>query len=265
MTETVLLDVAEGIATITLNRPAALNAVNLEMMAAFVAAVARIEGDPAARCVVIRGAGDHFMAGGDVKQFHGLLSQTPEERSAHFRETIHGLHPAIVTLRRMPQPVIASLKGAAAGFGLSLALAADLAIAAEDAYFTLAYCRIGTSPDGGSTFHLPRIVGLRKAMEIALLGERFDAETARELGIVNWVVPTAALEEETAKLAGRLARGPSHALGETKRLLNASFDNRLEAQLAAEAEAFAGCAATADFADGVSAFVEKRAAKFQGK
>ncbi|MCH8154857.1 MAG: enoyl-CoA hydratase/isomerase family protein [Proteobacteria bacterium] len=265
MTETVLLDVAEGIATITLNRPAALNAVNLEMMAAFVAAVARIEGDPAARCVVIRGAGDHFMAGGDIKQFHGRLSQTPEARSAHFRQTIHNLHPAIVTLRRMPKPVVASLKGAAAGFGLSLALAADLAIAAEDAYFTLAYCRIGTSPDGGSTFHLPRIVGLRKAMEIALLGERFDAETARELGIVNWVVPTAALEEETAKLAGRLARGPSHALGETKRLLNAAFDNRLEAQLAAEAEAFAGCAATADFAEGVSAFVEKRAANFQGK
>jgi 2-(1,2-epoxy-1,2-dihydrophenyl)acetyl-CoA isomerase len=102
-------------------------------------------------------------------------------------------------------------------------------------------------------------------MEIALLGDRFDAETARELGIVNWVVPTAALEEETAKLAGRLARGPSHALGETKRLLNASFDNGLEAQLAAEAEAFAGCAATADFAEGVTAFVEKRAAKFQGK
>ncbi len=161
--------------------------------------------------------------------------------------------------------MIASLKGAAAGFGLSLALAADLAIAAEDAYFNLAYCRIGTSPDGGSSFGLARIVGLRKAMEIALLGDRLDAATARELGMVNWVVPTEALEEETAKLAGRLARGPSHALGATKRLLNAAFDNRLEAQLEAEAEAFAGCAGTADFAEGVRAFVEKRAAKFQGR
>ncbi len=165
----------------------------------------------------------------------------------------------------MPQPILASWLGAVAGGGFSLALAADLAIAAEDAYFSLAYCHIGASPDGGSTYHLPRIVGLRKARELALLGERFDAETARELGIVNWVVPTEALEEETAKLAGRLARGPSRALGETKRLLYASFDNGLEAQLAAEAEAFAGCAATADFAEGVSAFVEKRAAKFQGK
>ncbi len=167
-------------------------------------------------------------------------------------------------MRRMPQPIVASLRGAAAGFGLSLALAADLAIAAQDAYFTLAYCRIGTSPDGGSTYHLPRLVGLRKALEIALLGERFDAATARELGIVNWVVPGAALESETAKVARRLAEGPGHALAQTKKLLDASFERTLEAQLAAEAETFAGCAASADFAEGVSAFVGKRAARFSG-
>ena len=218
------------------------------------------------RCVVLRGAGDHFMAGGDIKGFHGRLAETtPVERSGHFRAKIHGLHPAIAAIRRMPKPVVASLRGAAAGFGLSLALATDLAIAAEDAYFTLAYCRIGTSPDGGSSFHLPRLVGLRKAMEIALLGDRFDAETAHSLGLVNWVVPSAELEAETAKLAGRLALGPGVALGETKALLNASLGNALEAQLALEAESFASCAATQDFAEGVTAFVEKRHAKFQGK
>ncbi len=265
MTETILLEVSEGVATVTLNRPEALNALNDDMMAALVEVMARVEADEAARCVVLRGAGDHFMAGGDIKGFHGRLAETPAERGAHFRDKIHGLHPAIAAMRRMPKPVIASLRGAAAGFGLSLALATDLAIAAEDAYFTLAYCLIGTSPDGGSSYHLPRIVGLRKAMEIALLGERFDAETARALGLVNWVVPSADLEAETAKLAARLARGPGHALGETKALLNASFDNSLEAQLALEAESFASCAATQDFAEGVTAFVEKRSAKFQGK
>jgi 2-(1,2-epoxy-1,2-dihydrophenyl)acetyl-CoA isomerase len=264
MTESILLEVSEGVATVTLNRPEVLNALSDDMIAALVEVMTRVEADPAVRCVVLRGAGDHFMAGGDVKGFHGRLAETPAERGAHFRAKIHKLHPAIVAMRRMPKPVVASLHGAAAGFGLSLALATDLAIAAEDAYFTLAYCLIGTSPDGGSSFHLPRIVGLRKAMEIALLGERFNAETAHRLGLVNWVVPSDELEAETVKLAARLARGPGHALGETKALLNASFDNALEAQLALEVESFASCAATQDFAEGVTAFVEKRSAQFTG-
>ncbi len=266
MTETVLLEVSEGVATVTLNRPAALNALSDDMIVHLVAAMAQVEEDRAVRCVVLRGAGDHFMAGGDIKGFHGRLSETtPAERAAHFRDKIHSLHPAIVSMRRMPKPVIASLRGAAAGFGLSLALATDLAIAAEDAYFTLAYCRIGTSPDGGSSYHLPHIVGVRKAMEIALLGDRFDAKTAQALSLVNWVVPAAELDAETAKLAARLARGPSYALGQTKALINACIDNTLEDQLAMEAESFARCAGTDDFAEGVSAFVEKRSANFTGR
>jgi 2-(1,2-epoxy-1,2-dihydrophenyl)acetyl-CoA isomerase len=265
MTETILLEERDGVATVTLNRPEVLNALSDDMIAALVEAMARVEADAATRCVVLRGAGDHFMAGGDVKGFHGRLAETPAERGAHFRAKIHKLHPAIIAMRRMPKPVVASLRGAAAGFGLSLALATDLAIAADDAFFTLAYCLIGTSPDGGSSYHLPRIVGLRKAMEIALLGERFNAEAAQRLGLVNWVVPADDLEAETARLAARLAGGPGHALGQTKALLNASLDNPLEAQLALEAESFASCAATRDFAEGVTAFVEKRPAKFTGK
>ena len=259
------MSVDGGIATLTMNRPEARNALSMEMRGRMDELFHQIEFDDSVRCVVLTGAGDHFMAGGDVKGFHGRLAETPAERGTHFRAKIHSLHPAIVAMRRMPKPVIASLRGAAAGFGLSLALATDLAIAAEDAFFTLAYCLIGTSPDGGSSYHLPRIVGLRKAMEIALLGERFDAETAQRLGLVNWVVPADDLEAETAKLAARLASGPGHALGQTKALLNASLDNPLEAQLALEAESFAACAATRDFAEGVTAFVEKRPAKFQGK
>ncbi len=262
MNDSVLLDVSEGIATLTLNRPKALNALNDDMIEALLDVLPRVEADPGARCLVVRGAGDHFMAGGDLKQFQCRLTEQPDSRRRHFQEMIHHLHPAIVTLRRMPKPVIASVRGAAAGFGLSLMMATDLAIAADDAYFTLAYCLIGTSPDGGSSYHLPRIVGVRKAMEIALLGERFDAAEAERLGLVNWVVPAADLEAETAKLAGRLAAGPARALANTKRLLEKSFESALEDQLGAEAEGFADCAASADFAEGVTAFIEKRPAKF---
>lgn len=143
-------------------------------------------------------------------------------------------------------------------------MACDLAIASEDAYFTLAYCLIGTSPDGGGTFHLPRIVGLRKAMELALLGNRFDAAQAKDLGILNWVVPGDQLEAETTKLAGRLAKGPTQALGRTKTLLSRSLGNSLEQQLGLEAENFAACAASEDFAEGIGAFVNKRKAAFKG-
>jgi 2-(1,2-epoxy-1,2-dihydrophenyl)acetyl-CoA isomerase len=156
------------------------------------------------------------------------------------------------------------VRGAAAGFGLSLMMACDLAIAADNAYFTLAYTLIGASPDGGSTFSLPRIVGQKKAMEIALLGDRFDASTAERLGIVNRVVPAAALEEETARLAARLASGPTAVYARTKTLLQASLNASLPAQLQAEAEAFAASAAEPDFREGLAAFIEKRKPQFKG-
>lgn len=265
MNDSLLLEVRDGVATLTLNRPDSLNALDADMKEAMGEAIPRLANDETVRCVVIRGAGAHFMAGGDLKGFHGFMDQPPEARHAHFRETIHKLHPNIVALRTMPKPVVASVRGAAAGFGLSLVMAADLAIAADDAFFTLAYCRIGTSPDGGGSYHLPRIVGLRKAMEIALLGDRFDAATAHRLGLVNYLVPAAELEAETEQLARRLADGPAEALGRTKALLMGSLDSTLEEQLAAEADSFAACAATDDFAEGVAAFVGKRAARFGAK
>ncbi len=264
MTDSVLLEIRDAIATVTLNRPESLNALNSDLADGLAAAMASIKTDDAVRCVVLRGAGDHFMAGGDLKAFHGRLQESPEARRAYFHELIGRVHPSIVSMRAMPKPVLVSLRGAAAGFGLSLALAADLAVAAEDAYFTLAYCLIGTSPDGGSSHHLPRLVGLRKAMEIALLGDRFDAAAAERLGVVNWVVPADALDAETDRIARRLAGAASQALGRTKRLLNDSFDNGLAAQLEAERDAFADCASTEDFAEGVGAFIEKRKARFAG-
>jgi 2-(1,2-epoxy-1,2-dihydrophenyl)acetyl-CoA isomerase len=261
----VVSETAQGTTTITLNRPAALNALTSEMMEGLIDATARAERDDEIRCVVIRGAGEHFMAGGDVKSFHKSLTDNRDNYLRRREMDVVAVHQLIYQLRRMPKPVVASVKGAAAGFGLSLVLAADLAIASEDAIFTLAYRHIGLSADGGATYFLPRVVGERRALELALLGERFGAERAVSLGIVNWVVPPAALDQETAKLARKLAEGPTVALGLAKRLIRSSLDHSWDEHSHREAESFAVAAATQDHLEGVSAFVEKRPPVFRGR
>ena len=168
-------------------------------------------------------------------------------------------------MRYMPKPVVAIVQGAAAGFGLSLVLAADLALAADDAVFTSGYIHLGTSPDGGMTATLPHIVGIKHAAELMLLGDRFDAQRALALGLVNRVVPAGALDAEAAALAARLAAGPLHAYGRTKALLQATIGDAFDAQLRRETESFAACAATDDFAEGVRAFLEKRRPAFTGE
>lgn len=259
-----VVDIKDSIATVTFNRPKARNALSTEMRASLVENLHELEENDDIRCVVMRGEGDHFMAGGDVKRMSKLVQQPPETLRNHFIQHIHALHPIMFAMRRMPKPVVASVAGAAAGAGVSMALACDLIIAAEDAFFTLAYCHIGTSPDGSSSFYLPRMVGLKKAMEIALLGDNFSATKAREMGMVNFVVPPDQLEPETRKLSERLAIGPTHVYGNTKRLLNRSLENEFESQLQMEAECFADCATRNDFKEGVTAFVEKRRPKFTG-
>ncbi len=164
----------------------------------------------------------------------------------------------------MPKPVLASVHGAAAGIGMSIVLACDLAIAADDAYFTSAYRNIGLTADGGSTYFLPRLVGERKALEIALLSERISAADALSLHIVNRVVPRAELESRTAELAKSLADGPTVALGSIKRLIRSSLNNSWDEQSHREAEALAFAAGTRDHMEGLDAFAEKRAARFQG-
>jgi 2-(1,2-epoxy-1,2-dihydrophenyl)acetyl-CoA isomerase len=242
-----------------------LNALNRELTLGLREAVFSLESDPSVRCVVLRG-GEHFMAGGDLKWFRQMSEgRSAAENRVQFEGFIHEVHALIISLKRMPKPVLASVRGAVAGFGLSLMMAADLALAADNAYFTLAYTLVGVSPDGGSTFSLPRIVGQKKAMEIALLGERFDAASAERLGLVNRVVPLDSLESETAKLAARLAAGPTVVYARTKALLNASLGSSLESQLQREAEAFAQCASEPDFHEGLGAFVEKRKPRFTGR
>ena len=259
MPEPVVLATREGgVATLTLNRPQALNALDRDLTVGLRDSVLAVEHDAAIRCVVLRG-GEHFMAGGDLKWFRTLVEgRSGAENRVQFEALIHEAHSVILSLRRMPKPVVASVRGAVAGFGMSLMMACDLALAADNAYFTLAYTLIGTTPDGGSTFALPRIVGQKKAMEIALLGERFDASTAERLGLVNRVVAAEKLAEETAKLAARLAAGPTAVYGRTKALLNGSLNTSLESQLQREAEAFAQSASEPDFREGLAAFIEKR-------
>lgn len=263
--ESVLLDVEGGVATVTLNRPDALNALDLPMAEGLAGAMARCEEDAAIRAVVLRGAGSAFMAGGDLKTFAALFGEPRGSQRAFFERLIQQVHQGILIMRRMPKPIVAAVHGPAAGFGVSLVLACDLAVAAEDAVFTLAYSLIGTSPDGGSTFHLPRAVGTKRAMEIALLGDRFSAAEAARVGLINRAVPAAALASEAEALARRLAAGPTLAYGRTKALINASFERPIEQQLQAEVESFAACALTRDFAEGVAAFLGKRKPEFRGE
>ena len=266
MPEALILVAREGgVATITLNRPQALNALNRELTLTLREAVFAVESDESVRCLVLRG-GEHFMAGGDLKWFRSLTEgKSPAQNRVQFEGFIQEVHTLIQSLRRMPKPVIASVRGAVAGFGMSLMMATDLVLAADSAYFTLAYTLIGASPDGGSTFALPRIVGQKKTMEIALLGERFDAATAERLGLVNRVVPVASLDAETQKLAARLAAGPTAVYARTKALINGSLNASLESQLQREAEAFAQSASEPDFQEGLAAFIEKRKPQFKGK
>lgn len=262
MGENISTSIEDGVGTIILDRPEVLNALNPEMAAGLRAATATLGADTRVRCVLIKGAGDHFMAGGDLRHFHALLQESPREAEKRIGAEIEDVHGAIVNIRTMAKPVVASIRGASAGFGMSLVAACDLAISAEDAVFSLAYCRIGASPDGGSTWSLPRTVGMKRAMELALLGDRITPRQASDFGLINWVVPAAELDTLTSELTARLAAGPADALARTKALLNASLSSELQVQLAAEKEKFLSGVTGPEFAEGVSAFVEKRTARF---
>ncbi|MBA3903981.1 MAG: enoyl-CoA hydratase [Rhodocyclaceae bacterium] len=263
--DTVLLEVRDGIATLTLNRPQAMNSLGQEMSRALLARMQELAAREGVRVVVVTGAGDHFMAGGDIKEFRGMLAAAPAERESAFRGMIgEYINPAVEILRGLPQPVVGKVRGACAGFGFSLMLGCDLVVAADNAYFTTGYSLLGTTADGGGTYFLPRAVGARKAAELMLLADRLDAGEVLGLGLINRVVPLAGLDAECDRLARRLAAGPARAYAGAKRLLNASLTSTLADQLRAEGESFGRCSATGDFAEGVSAFIEKRKPSFKG-
>jgi 2-(1,2-epoxy-1,2-dihydrophenyl)acetyl-CoA isomerase len=262
-TDSILLAREGPVATLTLNRPDSLNALDLAMVDDLVGKATALAADDSVRCVVIRGAGRHFMAGGDIRMFAASLGTPPQQRQRDLARIVQRVHTAIEIVYRMPQPVLAAVHGAVAGFGLSLMCACDLVVAAESSYFTSAYRHIGLTPDGGATYALPRIVGVKKAMEIVLLGERFNVDEALRIGLVNRVVHDAALADSVQKLVSILATGPALALRNGKRLINRSLSQPLSVQLDAESESFGACSATPDFAEGIGAFLAKRTPRFE--
>ncbi len=256
--ETIALEVDGGVARLTLDRPAAANALNLQMAKELLAAALHCDETPAIRAVLLTGSGKFFCAGGDLAAFADAGNAMPlllKELTVH-------LHAAISRFARMRAPVVAAINGPAAGAGFSLACAADLAIAAESARFTMAYTRAGLTPDGSATYSLPRLLGRRRTMELMLTNRTLTASEALAWGLVNHVTPDAELGREADALARRLAEGPTIAFGGVKLLLLADHD--LETQMELEARAIADAARTADAREGVHAFREKRPPRFGG-
>ncbi len=260
--ETVDVTRREGVATITLNRPHALNAFDTQQALDLLAAVRDVAGDDGVRAVVLTGAGRAFSSGADLK---GGFDPGPDGRPDVRTALNDRYHPALLGLRRMEKPVVAAVNGPAVGIGCSFALVCDLVVAAESAYFLLAFVNIGLVPDGGSSLLIPARAGFARASEMALLGERVPAAQALEWGLVNRVVPDAELTGEVEALAARLAAGPTRSYAGAKRQLNASVFGILDDQLALEAEVQQEAAGTDDFVEGVSAFVAKRQARFAGR
>jgi 2-(1,2-epoxy-1,2-dihydrophenyl)acetyl-CoA isomerase len=257
--EPVITAVDGAVATVTLNRPRQLNVMDLAMGDALAETMRRLAEDNGVRAVVLAGAGRGFMAGGDLTRFHADPDHAPQTAA----QLIGRFHETILTMAAMPKPVIAALHGPVAGGGLSLALACDLAIAAEDATFLSAYTKIATTPDGGGSWSLTRLVGPRKALELMLLNEPIDARTALSLGLVNRVVPTGTALEAAQAMARAIAIGARGAVAGAKRLARLAVTGSLADHLDAEKASFVERAGTADFREGIAAFLERRPARFE--
>jgi 2-(1,2-epoxy-1,2-dihydrophenyl)acetyl-CoA isomerase len=252
----------DGAATVELNRPEALNAWNAQFGDDLLAALRELGGDDAVRAVVITGAGRGFSSGADLKDLSG--DQTAEGRPDVYKTLTERYHPIMEAIREMPKPVVASVNGPAVGIGCSLALCCDLILAAQSAYFLLAFVNIGLVPDGGSSLFVPTRVGMARASELSMLGERLSAERALEWGLINRVVADAELAQETAALAARLAAGPTRSYAGTKRQLNNWLYSRMDEQLELEARIQQEMAGSDDFLEGAMAFAQKRSARFNG-
>jgi len=257
--DNVVYDVKDGVATITLNRPDAYNALNMPLARDLFHATLEADEDPDVRCIVITGAGRAFCAGGDVKDF----ADNPERIGILIKELTTYLHGTVSRLARAQKPVIMAVNGVAAGGGMSFALAGDLVVAAASAKFTMAYSKIAASPDGSSSYFLPRMIGLRRALELHYTNRVLSAAEALEWGLVNEIVDDADLLERALEVAGQLANGATGAFGQTKRLVAHSLGS-LESHMTLESETIAAQAASVDGIEGIGAFLEKRKPDFSG-
>lgn len=258
--ETLLFDVKDQIATITLNRPDDANAMNPVMARELSdVAIACDESDDV-RCIILTGNGKMFCAGGDLAAF----ADAGGDVSKVIKQMAGDLHMGISRLTRANAPVIAAVNGTAAGAGFSLAVAADLVVSVDSARYVMAYTNAGLSPDGSSTFFLPRRIGDRRARELMLTNRVLSAAEALDWGLINQVVTEEELADTVAAMAAKFATGPTLAFGQVKSLLNASFDNSLETQMEMETRGIAGMSRTADGKEGIAAFLAKRKPDFRG-
>jgi 2-(1,2-epoxy-1,2-dihydrophenyl)acetyl-CoA isomerase len=257
--ETILYELQDGVLSITLNRPEVLNAFNRKMTEELQDALKKAERDDAVRCVTITGAGRAFCSGEDLKA-------RTEEGMTGFGSTLkERYNPIILRMRNIEKPVLGIINGVAAGAGCSVALACDMRIASDKARFIEVFVRVGLVPDSGSSFFLPRLVGLSKALEMAFLGDEVGADEALRVGLVNRVVPADELQMASQELAQRLAKGPTRAIGLAKRAINRALSMGLEELLEYEVFTQETAGATADHKEGIVAFIEKRTPNFTGK
>ena len=269
MTELVRIERSDedngALAHVVLARPQAMNALDLPMVAALRRALATVRDDDTVRAVLLRAEGNYFMAGGDIGFMRDALAADVATRRAGIRQLIQDAHAAIRAVVTMNKPVVAAVQGGAAGYGVSLVAACDFALATEQGSWSMAYTNLGVTPDGGATWFLPRLVGLRRARELVLLSDRFSADDALRLDLVNRLVSAEQLQAEALALAQRLAAGPTFAYGNAKKLLAGSFEHTVDEHLEAEEASFFACSESADFREGVSAFSARRKPAFSGR